>query len=298
MLRLVREQANRSGRGRLRSDTSLRATYYPRGVLIGTAEQLPTSVQSITARMLAIEIGRGDVNMDNLNASQAEAHLYPNATAGFLNWLTRQWDDLRNSLPQAWKDTRSKKRGLDQHLRMPEMFASLYLAFDLVLRYAVEIGAATDDEAGALLTEAGEVFAALTDAQAKRIQTGRPTERFLGIIQELLAQGKAHIEPCPRPHGWYGDGERLGWQDEDYVDLLSETCFQIVARTCRDQGEYFPIKSHALHRMLLAEGYLVPPKANDEGDSMGQQEGRLTTQVKRGAKKARVLRLVRKRLGW
>ena len=60
--RLIRAQGNRSGRGRLRPDGTLRPTKPPRCTIISTGEDTPAG-QSIRARLLVVEIGDGDVEL-------------------------------------------------------------------------------------------------------------------------------------------------------------------------------------------------------------------------------------------
>ncbi|WP_278545149.1 DUF927 domain-containing protein [Dehalococcoides mccartyi] len=58
--RIVRAQGNRQGKGRLRSDTSARPSYIPRGMLITSGEQLPSG-HSHTARLYTVELEREDI---------------------------------------------------------------------------------------------------------------------------------------------------------------------------------------------------------------------------------------------
>jgi uncharacterized protein (DUF927 family) len=82
--RIIRSQAGHIGRGRLKSDTSIRPQYAPRGLLICTGEMLPTG-QSTQARMLAVDIAKSDVNFTNLNQSQSEITLYSCAMRSYLD---------------------------------------------------------------------------------------------------------------------------------------------------------------------------------------------------------------------
>jgi len=66
---VARAQGNRLGRGRLRSDTSTRAAYVPRGVVLTNGEQLPGG-QSHTARLFTTELEPGDIDVEKLTAAQ------------------------------------------------------------------------------------------------------------------------------------------------------------------------------------------------------------------------------------
>ena len=70
--RLLRAVGNRQGRGRMTSDTTLRCSYSPRGLVIATAEALPEgpAFESAAARSLSMNLLREDVNLRGLSELQ------------------------------------------------------------------------------------------------------------------------------------------------------------------------------------------------------------------------------------
>ena len=94
--RLFRAAGNRSGRARMRADGGSRPTYYPRGLIISTGEDIPSG-QSLRARLLVLELTPGEIPADALSAAQADAAsgLLAAAMAGYLRWLAPQIDELR-----------------------------------------------------------------------------------------------------------------------------------------------------------------------------------------------------------
>ena len=58
--RLFRAAGNRSGRARMRADGGSRPTYYPRGLIISTGEDIPSG-QSLRARLLVLELHPGEI---------------------------------------------------------------------------------------------------------------------------------------------------------------------------------------------------------------------------------------------
>jgi hypothetical protein len=85
---LLRGQANAAGRGRMRSDTTLRDPRLPRCLLLWTGEQAPTG-NSLVARSFIVEILPGEVNLHRLTEAQRNgaAGLYAASMAGYLAWL-------------------------------------------------------------------------------------------------------------------------------------------------------------------------------------------------------------------
>ena len=69
--RLFRGAGNRSGRARMRADGGSRPTYYPRGLIVSTGEDIPSG-QSLRARLLVLELAPGDIDTAVLSRSSTE----------------------------------------------------------------------------------------------------------------------------------------------------------------------------------------------------------------------------------
>ena len=139
--RLCRGQANRGGRQRMNADGSLREMYYPRGLIVGTGEDVPIG-HSLRARQVTIEIELGDVNKENLAAMQtaAESGVLAQAMAAYVAWVVQQ-DNA--GLMERERELRAEARG--DHLRIPENLAILMLGAEMGLRFAKECRAITAD---------------------------------------------------------------------------------------------------------------------------------------------------------
>lgn len=278
--RIVRSVGNRSGRGRLRSDLSLNEVYTPRGLVLATGEQLPDG-QSILARIVTVDLAKGDVDLEQLSQAQKERVLYPHAMAGYIGWLSNQWDHLNQTIPAIWLDVRNRAHREGQHLRLPEAFASLYVGLDLGLNYAVELGALTESEAKPLRDEGWAALVETAERQHTDIEAERPTLRFLTVLGELLAQGKVRLADLGMTMPTR-DGDLIGWQDAEYFYLLPSVTYHRVARFAREEGRHFGIKEMALRKALAEEGLLI------------RAEGRYTDLIRCGSERHWVLRLWRK----
>jgi hypothetical protein len=148
---------------------------------------------------------------------------------------------------------RERTRRAGQHARLPESIASLYVGLDLGLTFAVEIGALTAHAADNLRAEGWAVLGDIAERQRAHTEEQRPTWRFLTVIAELVAQGKARLDHTNQLD-FIGDGERLGWYDENYLYLLPSASYHLVARYERDEGRIFGVKENALRKMLAEEG--------------------------------------------
>jgi hypothetical protein len=278
--RVIRAEAAHSGRGRLRSDTSIRPQYPARGLLVCTGEMLPTG-QSTQARMLAIDIARDDVNLRNLNQAQSEASLYPYAMRSYVDWLAPQIDNLKDRLPGEFSKLRDMFQQQNMHLNIPETLAQLLIGWDMMLEHALSVSAITKEKQDELLRTGFETLVKLGQQQEERILAERPTGKFLDILSNLFAQKRIYVRSKqtgeePENYEQWGwdrketdDGDKpmlgpaaefIGWLDEEenLVFLLSEASHKAVTRFAREQGEPLTLTKKSLHMQLAQEGILIP----------------------------------------
>ncbi|MBM3131214.1 MAG: DUF927 domain-containing protein [Chloroflexi bacterium] len=279
--RLVRAVGNHGGRSRLNSDLTLRTIYRPRGLVIATGEQLPNG-QSLVGRLVTVEVNKGEVNLSRMSEAQDNREVYPDATAAYIFWLGEQWTQLQETLPPQWRELRAKARQEGQHARLPESIASLYVGFDLGLSFAVACGALTESDAKRLRDEGWTALCGVAERQHGLTEEQRPTRRFLTVIAELLAQGKARLQHTDTPESG-GDGEMLGWYDADYLYLLPSAAYHCVAKYERDEGRIFGTKQNALRKMLAEEGLAVV-----------SDDTHLAALARIGGKQRRVLKIIKR----
>ncbi len=285
---IVRAVGNQAGRGRLTGDLSIRTTYRPRGMVVSTGEQVPDGL-SETARTFTVEMRRGEIDLERLTAAQAEAARYPHALAGYILWLADNWDYLVRTLPGRRREIRTEilKTYSDHHLRVSENLATLYLALDLALTYATEIGVLTASGAEEWRERGWAALRTGAEAQAQRIERERPTLLFLEVLSGLVAQGKAKLYPRSGDREFIPEPgtELLGWYDDDYIYLLPKPAYHAVARFLREEGRHFPVKERTLWKHLLEEGYLL----------QNENDPHYTNLLRVGEKRYRVLQLSRTR---
>jgi len=93
---LTRNAGNRSGRGRMNADLSLRRTFYPRGMVWFTGEDL-IAASSAIARLTLVPVEPDSVDLARLTDLQSRKQMLPHALADFLRW---------------WRDNRSRARAI------------------------------------------------------------------------------------------------------------------------------------------------------------------------------------------
>ena len=210
--RLFRAVGNRAGRARMRADGSSRPTYYPRGMLISTGEEIPSG-QSLRARLLVLELTPGDITAVALSSAQAAATngLLAAAMAGYLCWLASRIDDLKAALPERRRTLRDTlAQGID-HRRTPDVAASLIVGWEIFLRFAEESGAISRIDADALLSRVRAAVTDSADVQRAHQAGEEPARRFLALLAAAISSGRAHLADADS--GTHpNDAASWGWQ--------------------------------------------------------------------------------------
>jgi hypothetical protein len=276
--RILRGQGNLSGRSRLKSDLSERPAFYPRGIIIATGEEHPPG-QSLLARTIVLELSRDDIDIELLTDLQQHSSWLAHAMAGYINWLAPQMDEMPQLLRETFLGARAKATIADEHLRIPEAAAHLWLGIHSALTYAREIHAIEAAEADQTLDECWAAFLQIGKDQAVLVEEEQPTRRFLGVLHTMVTQGRAIVidkdDPVPDPKTGV---DFVGWRDANYLYLLPDATFQAVSRFCHDTGDYLP-RLERLKRDLKKDGI---SECDDD---------RLTKRVRIGNHLPRVLQL-------
>ncbi len=190
--RIIRSQGDRAGRGRMYS-----VRKFPRGLLITSGEML-TSGYSRTARIITLEIKRGETNTLFMSDAQKNKYQYCKAMTHYIVWIKNNWSRLKKNLPTHYinlRDELAPKIGADSHPRMPEIISGLIIGLETAVEYALDKGALTKKEADDLLIDGQEIFISLAKKQASRVDAQRAGRQFLDYIKTMYHQGIAKFTP-------------------------------------------------------------------------------------------------------
>jgi hypothetical protein len=196
--------------------------------------------QAVRARLVIVEVSKGDIAPDRLSACQAAATAgpYALAMAGYLRWLAPRYATLRDEIRRELQQLRDEGGARDGHRRTPANLAQLSIGWRYFLRFAEEVGGITPDEAARMRVHVATALRQLEDAQAAHLQDAEPAAQFLRFLQACIASGRAHVanlkgtEPQPANNGsanagtwgWrqVEVGERTVWQPQG--KRVSSTC--------------------------------------------------------------------------
>jgi hypothetical protein len=271
--RLVRAVGNRTGRGRMAGDTTLRGAYPPRALVLVTGED-EVEGSSTIGRTLLVRFTPETVRPDLLARWQQDPRPLQQAGAGYLQWLARLLDQHGPARLAALRDQLQLPplpAGL--HPRLPRTLRLLLTGWTLFTRFAVETGAVDEDAAAQRLTEVAGDLVVHAETTGAAVRQQRPSHRFIHALGDLLASRRVHLEGRdggpPRDAaalGWATRedgttvpcGERIGWADEDGLYLIPTTTRAWVGRLLRESGEVFAVSNRRLLEELERDGYLLP----------------------------------------
>jgi hypothetical protein len=149
---------------------------------LSTGEDVPKG-QSLRARVLVLDVGRGDLDIARLTEAQRDAAdgLYAQATAGFIRWLAPQYETIRTTMKAAIAALRD---GVDEqcYKRTTGIIADLLFALRLWLQFAVDVGAITEEEFEAHSTAGRAALLEAGALQAAHQAVAEPTRKFLELL--------------------------------------------------------------------------------------------------------------------
>jgi hypothetical protein len=286
--RVLRAKGNRSGRQRMRPDTTLRPEKPPRALIISTGEDVPRG-QPLRARTMVLELSPGDLHWERLTGCQSAAGsgLYAIAMSGYIRWLAGRYEDLRESLKEEHALLRRAAGASGQHRRTPGIIADLALGLRYFLLFAHESGAIDSEKARELWTRGWRALGEAASGQSQHQAAGEPTRRFRELLSAAVASGRAHVanpeggEPeVPEAWGWRrasvgsGDfereewrpqGERVGWLEVEDLYLEPDAALAAVQKQGRDSGEPLAVTGRTLRKRLHEHGLLLSTGKEREG---------------------------------
>ena len=272
---VMRAYGDRTGRARLRSDSTLMESRPPQGNAIITGELSPDIGESGTARYFALELKEGDVDLSRLTLCQndAENGAYRRTMTAYTQWLKQSFlsdgdctSEFVAVLSKLYREYRTDyiHHNLTCHGRLPETVASLMVGMRFFLQFLKEIGVIKQEEQDFNLDEFRKLMYALTDIQSEKVEQDKPAHVFIRKLWSLIEGGKVLITERNRPKEFdpFPPGY-IGCQDGDYYYLNKELAHSAVKKLCTEQGESFPLSAKALVKALAEEGLIkTTPSGN------------------------------------
>lgn len=283
---IMRAYGDRTGRGRLRSDSTLMESRPPQGNAIITAEYSPDIGESGTARYFALELKEDDVDLQSLSVYQKEAAqgTLQRCMYAYTQWLKERFlysEEAKQEFLQRlhsrflfYRDA-FRKSGSRCHGRVPETVAHLQMGMDYFLMFLRDRNGMDEERCVEIQKRFRQILYRLALRQAESIEQDKPTHLFIRKLYALLESNQAYLADrnglCDP-----GFGTCLGYQDEQYLYLHSELAYKIVRKFCEDQGENFSCSHKSLLKAMAEEGLILPgTKQNTRPLRLGEVQKRV-----------------------
>ena len=290
---VMRAYGDRTGKGRLRADSTPMESRPPQGNAIITAEFAPDIGESGTARYFALELKEKDVDLEILTAFQKEA---ANGTLqrcmfAYTEWIRVTFLSSEESVQEFHKYLHTRflfyrdsfrSNGIRCHGRVPETVAQLQIGMEFLLRFLCERGGFAEDWCNEIAERFQQILYQLVAKQAESIDEDKPTHIFIRKLYALLESNQAYVDDKNNP-GELGFGTCLGYQDDTFLYLHSELCHKVVRKFCEEQGENFSCTHKSLLKAMAEEGLILPGKEQN------------THPLRVGSKQKRVVYLYREK---
>ncbi|NLB81971.1 MAG: DUF927 domain-containing protein [Clostridiaceae bacterium] len=264
---ILRSYGERTGRNRLKSDSTLMTQRAPRGNAIITGEQPPNVGESGTARLIVSELFPGDIDYQKLTTVQgyAKNNDFSLCMRGYIEWLksdfldknkeafvdklSKKFEDIRSDLATALNGT--------THPRCVEALAHLYIGYQFYLAYCEYVGVAEPKHTQQLIEEFYNILLKLGAEHAELSYTDKPSTKFIIKLRELINTKAIFIN---RIDGFDNVIEKqpfVGYFDDDNYYFYAETIYKCLVDFCCKQGELFPIGLKTLLKHLADENMII-----------------------------------------
>ena len=267
---IIRSYANRQGKVRANADMTSQETFYPRGLLVTSGEQLPPPGVSRSARILPIPIERADFVNDGkedyylLTRAQKDRRYYPVAMAHYIRWIQANWKAVGEHFHAYLDKYLQEAPKEDTHLRLVETVSLMQAGYRTFLDFAVDSGVVQSSAIGGYLESGWEILTGLLRQQNIQIENEKPGRRYMELINSLLLSGKVIIRQRNEIGTWSpaeaGPGQTIiGWDDisAGVVYIIPDIAYKLVFEHCRNIGQYFGSSPEATWKDLSDLGYLA-----------------------------------------
>ncbi len=263
---IARGYGDRVGRMRLTANGDLMPSYQPRGNAIITGETLASIGESGTARYLAIELKKDDINKQVLTEYQSKAQKGEliSSIKLFIEFILTQISVNENMFIEMLQEKFINNRLLFNdllnnnmpHGRVIDGISWLLLGIDMYYVSLLENGYLLDVEYTKLFDEAIEIFKEIGINQSNLIKNDNPVEIFIEKFNSLLDSKRINILTINSKLNIDDFTNIAGFEDDDYYYLIADVVVNEVKKLCKEQDENFTINKRALLKQLAYENII------------------------------------------
>lgn len=247
---IIRAAGNQAGRARLTEMAGAQQTYYPRGLILSTGEDIPEG-HSVRGRMLTMELAPGDIQPKELSTAQRARESYPQAMADWIQWLAEtQPHELFTTTAKAERD---KHLGIG-HSRTPSIMGQLIATARLLTAYAADRKFIDKRAQEKWVNWFSEQVIQAGKGQDEYLSAADPVRGLLETIHAMLAAQHCHVRT--RTGGIPENAENFGWTVQEIPGQVP---------TYRANGPRIAWLDHEAGELLLDPSAMAMIKKHSNG---------------------------------
>lgn len=272
---IMRAYGDRIGKNRLKSDSTLMLSKPPRGNVIITGESAPDISESGTARYISLELTRDSINIQKLTILQqyARDNVFTKVMYEYINFIQQvvnsiNYSNFMTDLTTTFVEYRNEfttllsNSHIEFHARTPESLAWIYIGIHLFCNYIKSVDTTNTEFSDNLYEKSKILLTEIGLNQSKNIVQDKPSIKFLQKLSSLLNSKKIHVLPISKQEYAGADGF-IGYEDDNYIYLITDVAFKYVKKLCDEQNESFCITVKTLLKHLADENYIVTDGTNN-----------------------------------
>lgn len=252
----IRQIGDRSSRGRMNADGSLKKDYVPKCNLLVTSEEHFSNLgESAVARSVSVELNEGDIDLEELSKIQAHTGDLNACMSDYIQFVIEKWDEIRNEIKDKFIEYRSAAQK-GYHGRMAESVAYLSIGFEYMCQFLESQGVMNTKQSETARGQSWEVFMKLAAEQDKRIREETPINLFLSALKEDLDSEKVAVASITADGDHPGRSDRIiGYTDGEYYYLFSDKTYSAIREHYNDMGVNFPVSQRTLLKHLAGSEF-------------------------------------------
>jgi hypothetical protein len=262
---LIQNYADGTARGRLNADASLKTSYPVRGTIISTGEDHLNLEASVAARVLTIEISRGQVNLAKVTEAQRSAGELNVITSCYISWIAeheKEVTDICKKLYFWLRDTFTAcvQRAGGGHARVATSATVSAIGGIVWLIFLRREGYISEKEAKELEINLLNVYSDLVSKQIPEIATQGADWQFMLHLKALISSHQVRIESrtCPLVGDQLkGQAPVVAYRDDEADYLHAAGAIKEVKKSLRSEGKNLDFSAKAIYRQLSEKGVIV-----------------------------------------
>lgn len=268
--RVFRGAFNGHGRARLRSDTTSRPDYFPRGLTLSTGEDLPRGL-SLQSRVLMLRLPKGVTDWTIVTQLQNDRRegVLASLLSAFLVWVAPRREESLDAMKAAGEDLRL--RWVGKKGRTADITSNLYAIWAVLRPFAFEMGLSTDAELDRIQWRLVQALEGLMRAQDEHLEASDPAEQFRSLLINALLGGRGYLlmaksDGTPSEFRAYvrgqdepKAGECVGYlhPEGDEVWLNPGVAYSLASELARKHGTSMGLSTGQLWKRLSEKGWVI-----------------------------------------